>query len=100
MHPSSAATNWLYMYSSNLNPQTQLDRGKFACRSPLSPWQSVKKSPASQHKPQISWTHSPSPAKGVAGEEDTRDVWKQDKAQKLRQKLQVRETDLCDQFIT
>ena len=59
-------------------------------RSPLSPWQPVKKSPASQQKRQVGWAHSPTPVKGTAGKEDVWSAWNQDKAQKLKQKLQVR----------
>ena len=56
------------------------------CRSPLSPWKSVKKSPASQAKPLLSWTCSPSSSKPAAG------GWSRDKGEKLKQKLQVRQS--------
>ena len=53
-------------------------------RSPLSPWQSVKKSPASQTKPILSWAHSPS-----SSSRHPTDKWSQDKGAKLKQKLKA-----------
>lgn len=58
-------------------------------RSPLSPWQAVKKSPASQQRRQSSWASSPNPLQGPAGNKEIRDMWSQDRAQKLKRKLQV-----------
>ena len=59
------------------------------CRSPLSPWQSVKKSPAFQQKPHTSWPRSAEPRQGSSGKEDVRSIWSRPSAQKLQQQLQV-----------
>ncbi|KAL0040303.1 hypothetical protein WJX77_002783 [Trebouxia sp. C0004] len=57
-------------------------------RSPLLPWQSVKKSPASQQKHHTSWPRLVEPRQGPSGKEDVRSIWGQPGAQKLQQQLQ------------